>query len=282
MADGMVVMRCIECNTECKRTGQSQKRCVNCAASRKKNLTKQWQDKHVDSVKAKKQERYRELAKSRPLKGNYGFANCKLCGKAFAKRSPASLLCGEECRNKNRRIWKQARVKGFREFKPRNCIDCNALVVDKKSRRIRCENCHAIKRAKTWKACSIRKLKLRNESPRMRMEHSIRTNVRNEFKRRYVTKNKRSLQYLGVTAKELMAYLLSHPSCESHFTEDNYGSVWHVDHVRPLASFSDEELDVAWLYTNLQPMEAKKNLSKGSLWCGKRHHRILDTVKNSC
>ncbi len=55
---------------------------------------------------------------------------------------------------------------------------------------------------------------------------------------------------------------------ESLFTEgmswDNYGA-WHVDHVRPCASFDlslDENQRLCFHYTNLQPLWAEDNLAK--------------------
>ena len=76
-----------------------------------------------------------------------------------------------------------------------------------------------------------------------------------------------TMQYIGMTSDELMDYL------EDRFTEgmtrDNYGK-WHVDHERPLASFDftgqdrEEQLHIAWHHTNLQPLWAKDNLSKGA------------------
>jgi hypothetical protein len=50
-------------------------------------------------------------------------------------------------------------------------------------------------------------------------------------------------------------------------TWDNYGTYWHVDHVRPISSFNHadpRDVSVCWHYTNLQPLEAFANLSKGS------------------
>ena len=80
-------------------------------------------------------------------------------------------------------------------------------------------------------------------------------------------KNSHTFDYIGLTTKELMDYF------EGQFTEgmtrENYGE-WHVDHIRPLASFDftgpdkEEQLHVAWSYTNLQPLWASDNISKGA------------------
>jgi hypothetical protein len=46
----------------------------------------------------------------------------------------------------------------------------------------------------------------------------------------------------------------------------NYGQ-WHIDHIRPCASFDLKdpiEQAKCFNYTNLQPLWAKENLSKGA------------------
>jgi hypothetical protein len=48
----------------------------------------------------------------------------------------------------------------------------------------------------------------------------------------------------------------------------NHGA-WHVDHIRPCASFNLEdpaEQRVCFHFSNLQPLWAQDNLAKGATW----------------
>lgn len=68
----------------------------------------------------------------------------------------------------------------------------------------------------------------------------------------------------GCSSDELRVYLES--KFQLGMSWENYGE-WHLDHIRPLCSFDltkEEELLKACCYTNLQPLWAKDNLSKGS------------------
>lgn len=67
---------------------------------------------------------------------------------------------------------------------------------------------------------------------------------------------------LGCSAKELRRHL------ESQFKPwmnwGNYGR-WHIDHIQPCASFDltdPKQQEICFHYTNLQPLEAKKNIRK--------------------
>ena len=80
----------------------------------------------------------------------------------------------------------------------------------------------------------------------------------------------------GFTIQELVSHL------ELKFTNgmtwENYGSYWHLDHIRPVVSFKftkpeDEEFKQCWDILNLQPLLAKENLKKGSIYNGKRNYR---------
>ncbi len=50
-------------------------------------------------------------------------------------------------------------------------------------------------------------------------------------------------------------------------TWENYGPVWHVDHIRPCAKFDLTDHDqqrACFHWTNLQPLFAKDNLQKNA------------------
>lgn len=81
-----------------------------------------------------------------------------------------------------------------------------------------------------------------------------------------------TLELLGCTADQYRIYLEG--LFEPGMSWQNWASDgWHIDHVRPLASF---DLDVpaeqraAFHYSNTRPMWAKENLRKSSTWNGVR------------
>lgn len=78
------------------------------------------------------------------------------------------------------------------------------------------------------------------------------------------SKSARTLDLLGCSGAEAVAHI------ESQFKDGmNWGNrhSWHIDHIRPLVSFdltkADEQRS-AFHYTNLQPLWATENRSKGS------------------
>lgn len=79
-------------------------------------------------------------------------------------------------------------------------------------------------------------------------------------------KYKSTLQYLGCSIEELKLHL------EKQFSKGmnwkNYG-MWHIDHIRPCASFDlslEKEQKLCFHYTNLQPLWAIDNLRKSDKW----------------
>lgn len=107
-----------------------------------------------------------------------------------------------------------------------------------------------------------------------RLVHNMRTRLWQGLKG--ISKSAHTLDLLGCSLEELRMHLekqfYNNPRNNLQMTWDNLGrsnksdNTWHVDHIKPLAAYdlSDPiQLKEATCYTNLQPMWAQDNLSKG-------------------
>jgi len=102
----------------------------------------------------------------------------------------------------------------------------------------------------------------RAKNPIARLANSMRRSIR-----RYLDAGQKgemgSFEIIGCSKDDLRKHL------ESNFrrgmTWQNYGSYWHIDHIVPLISAkSPEEVKKLCHWTNLQPLTAFENISKGS------------------
>ena len=82
-----------------------------------------------------------------------------------------------------------------------------------------------------------------------------------------LSKQSGALRFLDYSIEELARHL------ERQFSEgmtwDNYGRLWHVDHILPSSSFHFERADdpdfkFCWALSNLRPLWAKDNLKKNA------------------
>jgi hypothetical protein len=80
------------------------------------------------------------------------------------------------------------------------------------------------------------------------------------------SKHQKTLDLLGCSTEFFIKYIESR--FQPGMTWNNYGrNGWHIDHIKPLKSFdltNPLQLEAACHYTNLQPLWAFDNLSKGS------------------
>jgi len=117
-------------------------------------------------------------------------------------------------------------------------------------------------RSKMSKAANREISAMRKRLPLNRIKMSMRTRVSSYCKKIQVDKNFKTMDALGCTSQEFKQHL------ESKFTDgmtwDNYPQ-WHVDHIKPisLAKTEQEAIELSH-YTNLQPLWAADNLSKGN------------------
>jgi len=95
------------------------------------------------------------------------------------------------------------------------------------------------------------------------------------------TKVDKTLCLLGCS----LAHLKSH--LEKQFKPgmiwENHGPVWHIDHIRPCASFNlaePEQQKICFHYSNLQPLFAEENIRKGKTMPNLKPAEPTEVVSN--
>ena len=109
------------------------------------------------------------------------------------------------------------------------------------------------------------------KNPTFRLRVCFAAQLNYHLRNRNISSLNKKYDVLGYSIQDLINHL------ESNFNDgmswENYGSYWHVDHIKPASLFnyksSDcDEFKECWSLNNLQPLEAKKNLSKGNRYIG--------------
>lgn len=262
---------CRKCGREFLPDHQAQLACVSCRP--------EWW------TKATKPERHRWVSKGLiPLR--FQLRECRKCATSFTPDHSAVVVC-ESCRpawwsdaaEDERSNWTMMNVTPLR-FQSRHCVFCNSPYDPTVGGQQTCSSAcsKALSRGSLQKWERAR----RASDPAYRLMCNLRGRIHSVLKEQSSSKQVSTYCVLGMTGKEFMAYLLAHPT-NSHgrFAAENYGTTWHVDHVRPLASFDllhEEEQRIAFHYSNCQPLDVAENLAKGSVHEGIRH-RSRDRVR---
>lgn len=114
-----------------------------------------------------------------------------------------------------------------------------------------------------WHAKNPNKRKEYRKKQMSKPTWKLRMAVSTTFKRISQKKPAKTEELLGCSCEEAIKYI------ESLFTEgmswDNYGE-WHIDHIRPVSSFVENELHLMNKIENLQPLWAEDNLKKGNTY----------------
>lgn len=110
-----------------------------------------------------------------------------------------------------------------------------------------------------------------NQQERERRSTDINFRLKKNISRainRAIHKNGEStFDYLPYAIEELKFHLEA--QFDEKMTWDNYGSYWHIDHIKPhslfhYTSMNDEAFKKCWSLENLRPLEAKQNMSDGA------------------
>lgn len=188
-----------------------------------------------------------------------GYRNiCKECTKAALNIKPPDIyslcrICGEEKQRINfasaTNICKICRNITEKQKRDKNIEKYNTRV--REWRDVNKDRINSYKRA--------REKERRDMDPLYRLRHNLSTRL-------YLAVSKKvgnTFELVGCSKEDLVIFL------EAEFEEgmswDNYGE-WHVDHVKPCCSFNledPEEQKKCFHWTNLQPLWARDNMSKG-------------------
>lgn len=124
-----------------------------------------------------------------------------------------------------------------------------------------CKYCKAVKSKTHFRHNRLKCKDCERDDPFEKFKRYARTRIYNCLKR---NKNKHANEYLGCKPVEYLKWIVYNTS---EFTLENYGKIWHIDHVIPLSKFNfenDQDRSIAFNWRNTMPLLAKENLAKNN------------------
>lgn len=193
-------------------------------------------------------------------------SSCKECRKIEGK---IYRKLNSEKRKETIKNWYNKNPNYNKEYYSRNFVEIN-----KKNKEWYYLNIEKHKEnSKKWDELNKEKIKeyrnnrikiIRKTDPIQNLKFNVRTRVYNILKTKNITKQNKTFDIIGCSPEFLKEHI--EKQFKNEMTWENYGFYgWHIDHIIPLSSAkNEEELYKLCHYTNLQPLWAKENLSKGA------------------
>ena len=164
---------------------------------------------------------------------------------------PRCKFCWKE-RNK---IWAEKNIEKVKQMR-KEYYEENKDKINKKTRKW--EKNHRIE-------ANAYRVERRKTDPVYKIKYYLRTRLYKIIKNKIKVGS--FIRDLGCTVDFFVSYIAE--KFVDGMSWDNR-SEWHLDHIRPLASFSNladrSQFLIAFHYTNYQPLWAADNLAKGSQW----------------
>ena len=144
----------------------------------------------------------------------------------------------------------------------------NKKIISEKRKIFRNENTHKIKERskvyrKRYQDSTREKLKIkRHTNPEYKLRINLRSRMRKALRSKF-SKAGSAVRDLGCSIKYFRKYIKG--KFLTGMTWENYGKVWHLDHIIPLSSFNlsnREEFLKACHYTNYQPLWATTKIAR--------------------
>jgi hypothetical protein len=186
----------------------------------------------------------------------------------YIRRAKAYAASHPEQRKAAREKWVQKNPVKQKESIQRYCLEnAGALRIKSAERRKNNPGKYRLA-AKRWREFNRNRLQERQNlrrqtDPYYRLVVNLRSRVGKAMRRR--SKSAPTRELLGMDIPEFHIYIRG--QFRPGMTWENYGSIWHIDHIRPCASFdlSDpEQQKVCFRWDNLEPLFVAENLKKGA------------------
>jgi hypothetical protein len=140
-----------------------------------------------------------------------------------------------------------------------------------------CKYCKNIKSKDRFRYNRLKCKDCERDEPLDKFKRYIRTRIYNSLKR---NKCKHANEYLGCNIIDYQKWILYNTN---DYTIENYGKIWHIDHIIPLSKFNfenPEEQLLAFNWRNTMPLLAKENLSKNNKILQPQIEQHLKTLIN--
>ena len=247
-------MICQRCNIEFEKTSNSQKYCSECGAIILKCRIKKYDETHKEEASKRRKEYYKIYYKNNREKLLEYQKKYSKIHKEEPKRKKYSkkyYKTHKEQHHQRMKKWREEHKKEVKEYQ----------------KKYRETNKEKLKEYyKKYQETHKEKINLYSKNKRnTNINYRILCNLRKRIWEalKHNSKSKSTMNLVGCSIEYLKQYLES--KFKLGMSWDNYGK-WHVDHIRPCASFdlsNLEEQRKCFNYTNLQPLWAEENLSKG-------------------
>jgi hypothetical protein len=200
---------------------------------------------------------YRALVEKKLKTFKCLFCGCNASELSSNKRRSGLKYCSKKCQQKARFAADKKRFESDPEFRER-----------KRAARKKCYHRTRLERPEVIRAEIRRKL----ADPMNRIIRSHRLHIYLLVKSGFMIKTRRSLEYLGCSPAFLKKHLESQFKPGMNWDKDNYGKVWHIDHIFPLKPRKPHTLNLkdpkdcarVFNWKNLRPMFGKENTSKSN------------------
>lgn len=258
--------------------------CIICGSSFSTGGTRLCSDACRELRKKQQSKKHFHLYKSKRLLKPFIEMACKCCGNRFLTNRKRHFFCSNKCLIKD--FYERKKAKNPKISHKKECKCCGS---EFETVRVKSKFCSKKCRTKTrdrrraHNPAKARRHYLKNRTrlieyqkqyvreritkdPVFKIRINLRHRIRSKVKAMKPGKSG-SCNLVGCDLETLRQHL------ESKFRNGmswlNYGTVWVVDHIRPLSSFNLldlEERKMASHYTNLQPLGVAENLSKSDKW----------------